>query len=169
MSKNNRLGLNLFEVNLKRHPSVKGLFDEDGKMKISNESKDELLLLSTDNKSSGKESNDSSNNNQEEQIDEKETEDKNNKITFVPVQIKRVEEKMVDNKETYYTEMNIEERKQIIENNKTNNKNFNKSKPLSYKFDDNQKKFDQNITEAMSKGKNYSYIEDKFEEKLKKK
>ena len=30
MSSKNRLGLNLFEANLKRHPSVKGLFDEDG-------------------------------------------------------------------------------------------------------------------------------------------
>ena len=44
-SSKNRLGLNLFEANLKRHPSVKGLFDEDGNMKCPKDSKDELLLL----------------------------------------------------------------------------------------------------------------------------
>ena len=32
-SSKNKLSLNLFEVNLQRHPSVKCLFDEDGKKK----------------------------------------------------------------------------------------------------------------------------------------
>ena len=38
-SSKNRLGLNLFEANLKRHPSVKGLFDEDGNIKCQKYSK----------------------------------------------------------------------------------------------------------------------------------
>ena len=48
----NRLGLNLFEANLKRHPSVKGLFDEEGNMKSPTDSKDEFFILNVDGKSS---------------------------------------------------------------------------------------------------------------------
>ena len=31
MSSKNKLSLNLFEANLERHPSIKGLYDENGK------------------------------------------------------------------------------------------------------------------------------------------
>ena len=65
--------------------------------------------------------------------------------------------------------MNEEDKNQIIKNNQINSKNLNVSKPLSYKFDEKQKKFDDNITEAISKGKDYTIIENQFEEQLKKK
>ena len=43
------------------------------------------------------------------------------------------------------------------------------SKPLNYGFNDSQKAFDKNITEAMSKGEEYNKIENKFVNQLKKK
>jgi len=185
-SSKNRLGLNLFEANLKRHPSVKGLFDEDGNMKTPKDSKDELLILNIDNKSE-KESNDTSNNENDEKDKikeiEKEYEKENNKednkekkekIYTMSVQIHRVEEKLVDNKDTFFVEMNDDEekqqRKEIIKNKNGNQKYSNKnSKPLEYKFNAKQKKFDKDITEAMSKGKEYNEIEGKFVGQLKKK
>ena len=36
------------------------------------------------------------------------------------------------------------------------------TKPLSYEFNDTQKKFDKDVTDAMSKGKEYTEIEGKF-------
>ena len=129
----NRLGLNLFEANLKRHPSVKGLFDEEGNMKSPTDSKDEYLLLNID----GKSSNDTSNNNSKDENDEKikeiEKEYENNKnkadekgkeekkqSKTMSVQINRVEEKIVDNKETFFVEMNEQERNERKENMKKN-------------------------------------------------
>ena len=187
-STKNRLGLNLFEANLKRHPSVKGLFDEDGNMKCPKDSKNEYLLLNIDNKSE-KESNDTSNNENDEKdkikeiekecenTNENEKEDnkeKKEKIRTMSVQINRVEEKLVDNKETFFVEMNDDEeklqRKEIIKKKIGSHKNLNNnSKPLIYGFNDNQKKFDKDITEAMSKGKEYNEIEGKFANQLKKK
>ena len=41
MTSKGRLGLNLFEANLKRHPSVKGLFDEKGNKKSPVDSKND--------------------------------------------------------------------------------------------------------------------------------
>ena len=177
-STKNRLGLNLFEANLKRHPSVKGLFDEDGNMKSPTDSKDEFLLLNIDNKSE-KESNDTSNNNAEDENDEKEkvkeigkeeeieNKENNKKIHTMSVQINRVEEKLVDNKETFFVEMNDEERSKY--SNKKIDKKSKSGKPLSYGFNDIQKKFDKDITDSMSKGKEYSVIEGKFLGQLKKK
>ena len=49
MSSKNKLSLNLFEANLKRHPSVKGLFDEKGDLKNPTDSKSEFLLLNINN------------------------------------------------------------------------------------------------------------------------
>ena len=189
-STKNRLGLNLFEANLKRHPSVKGLFDKDGNMKSPKDSKNELLLLNIDNKSE-RESNDTSNNENDEKEKLKELEkeyekeydkddnkednkEKRDKMHTMSVQINRVEEKLVDNKDTFFVEMNDDEekeqRKEIIKKKIGSNKDLNKnSKPLSYGFDDNQKKFDKDITEAMSKGKEYNEIEGKFAGQLKKK
>ena len=182
-STKNRLGINLFEANLKRHPSVKGLFDEDGNMKSPKDSKDELLLLNIDNKSE-KESNDTSNNENDEKDKIKEIEkeyekenenkEKKEKIRTMSVQINRVEEKLVDNKDTFFVEMNYDEekkqRKEIIKKKIGSHKNLNNnSKPLSYGFSDNQKKFDKDITEAMSKGKEFNEIEGKFAGQLKKK
>ena len=67
---NNKLGLNLFEANLQRHPSVKCLFDEDVKRKTSQKSNNELLLLNIDNKNE-KEFNDINNGHGEEESYEK--------------------------------------------------------------------------------------------------
>lgn len=182
----NRLGLNLFEANLKRHPSVKGLFDEEGNMKSPTDSKDEYLLLNID----GKSSNDTSNNNSKDENDEKvkeiEKEYENNKnkadekgkeekkqSKTMSVQINRVEEKIVDNKETFFVEMNEQERnerKESIKKNVGEGYFLNlPKKPLNYRFNDSQKAFDKNITEAMSKGEEYNKIEDKFVNQLKKK
>ena len=169
MNTKNRLGLNLFEANLKRHPSAKGLFDEDGKIKKPTDSKDELLLFNIDNKSE-KESNDTSNNNGE--IEEKEKIKENNpKKRTMSVQINRVEEKIVDNKETFFVEMNDKEMKDLIKSKSNNNKIKTKlsGEPLKYEFTDYQKKFDKDITEAITKGKEYTEIEDKFKNQLKKK
>jgi hypothetical protein len=177
MSSKNRLGLNLFEANLKRHPSVKGLFDEKGNKKSPVDSKNEVLILNADNKSE-KDSNDTSKN-QEEELDEKfkdidldnedeKEESKSHKeINKISVKINRVQEKLVDNSDTYFTELNDEEKKQIIINrDKFKSAKNNLSVPLSYEFDDTQKEIDKNITEAMSKGKNFEQIEDKLKNKL---
>ena len=177
MSSKNRLGLNLFEANLKRHPSVKGLFDEKGNKKTPVDSKNEVLILNADNKSE-KDSNDTSKN-QEEELDEKfkdidldnedeKEESKSHKeINKISVKINRVQEKLVDNSDTYFTELNDEEKKQIIINReKYKSAKNNLSVPLSYEFDDTQKEIDKNITEAMSKGKNFEQIEDKLKNKL---
>ena len=185
-SSKNRLGLNLFEANLKRHPSVKGLFDEDGNMKCQKDSKDELLLLNIDNKSE-KESNDTSNNENDEkdkikdiekeyekENDKEDNKEKKEKIHTMSVQINRVEQKLVDNKDTFFVEMNYDEekkqRKELVKKKSGNQNKANKdSKPLAYGFNDKQKKFDKDITEAMSKGKEYNEIEGKFIGQLKKK
>ena len=186
-SSKNRLGLNLFEANLKRHPSVKGLFDEEGNMKSPSESKDEFLLLNID----GKSSNDTSNNNSKDENDDKDKikeiekeyenekeDEKNNsgkqKLRTMSVQINRVEEKIVNNKETFYVEVNDQEKKEIKGNiNKKNESNKNVAnytgKPLAYGFNDSQRAFDKKVTEAMSKGKEYREIEGKFINQLKKK
>ena len=166
----NRLGLNLFEANLKRHPSVKGLFDEEGNMKSPIESKDEYLLLNIHNKD---ETNDGLKyiGNDGDKNDLKDNDNNNNnKNETMPVQINRVEEKLVNNKETFFVEMSEEEKKEIIKTKADKKKTMSKfsSKPLSYGFDESQKEFDKDITDAMSKGKEYTEIEGKFINQLKK-
>ena len=180
MSSKGRLGLNLFEANLKRHPSVKCLFDEKGNKKSPSNSKNELLTLSADNKSE-KDSNDTSKNQDEEleekikdfeKEDEKEKNENNNGfIKTFSVAINRVEEKPVDNTTSFFTELNDEEKKQIIRNRdkyKTNKTNL--SVPLSYEFNKEQKELDKHITEQISKGKNFEEIESnlKYQKKDKK-
>ena len=161
--KRNKLSLNLFESNLKRHPSVKCLFDEEGKKKNPSDSKDEYLLLNIDNKNT----NDASNNGEEE-IEEKEISfKKKERRLSIPVQINRVEEKIVDNKETFYVEMDENNKNEILSKNKLK-KNDKVGIPLSYGFNESQRKFDKDVTEAMSKGKAYSEIEEKFSNHLKK-
>jgi len=162
----NKLCLNLFEANLQRHPSVKGLFDEDGNMKAPTDSKDEFFILNIDNKSDEKESNDTSNINPDEENEE--NKDNKERKLSIPVKINRVEEKIVNNKETFFIEMNDENRNEILK--KMDNNYISKTgKPLSYAFNDSQKKFDKDVTDAMSKGKEYSEIEGKFANQLKKK
>ena len=121
----NRLGLNLFKPNLKRHPSVKGLFDDEGNMKSPTDSKDEFLLLNIDGKSSNDTCSNNSKNENDEKIKEIEKKYENNKdkedekgkeekkqSRTISLQINRVEEKIVDNKETFFVEMNEQERKE---------------------------------------------------------
>ena len=175
MSSKGRLGLNLFEKNLKRHPSVKGLFDENGNKKSPSNSKNEFLILNADNKSDDSTKNQSNDLDEKlkefEKDEEKENEDAKEMLKSNPIslQINRVEEKEVDNSNSYFTELDNEEKKQIINNNKKykTNKN-NLSVPLSYEFNDEQKKIDQQIIEAMSKGKNLDQIEEKLKLKDKK-
>ena len=175
MSSKGKLGLNLFEKNLKRHPSVKGLFDENGNKKSPSNSKNEFLILNADNKSDDSTKNQSNDLDEKlkefEKDEEKESEDAKEMLKSNPisVQINRVEEKEVDNSNSYFTELDNEEKKQIINNNKKykTNKN-NLSVPLSYEFNDEQKKIDQQIIEAMSKGKNLDQIEEKLKLKDKK-
>ena len=167
MTSKGKLGLNLFEKNLKRHPSVKGLFDEQGNKKSPSNSKNEFLILNTDNK------NNDSNNNRSDELGEKlkdleKEEKKENNIDSkeifksnpISVQINRVEIKEVDNSNTYFTELNDEEKKQIMKNNEKYNikKNYNLSVPLSYEFSNEQKKIDKYITESISQGKNFDDI-----------
>ena len=159
MSSKNKLSLNLFEANLKRHPSVKGLFDENGELKNPTDSKNEFLLLNIINQSDEKD-------NDINDVNKGEVKKKRN--ASLPIKIDRVKEKIVDNKETFYVEMNDENRKEIL------NKNIEKKKskfsqPLSYEFNDSQKKLDKDVTNAMSEGKEYSEIEIKFVNHLKKK
>ena len=159
MSSKNKLSLNLFEANLKRHPSVKGLFDENGDLKNPTDSRNELLLLNI--------------NNQSDEIDSDVTDAnkgdiKKRRNASMPIKIDRVKEKLVDNKETFYVEMNDENRNEILKKNIDKKKSkFNQ--PLSYGFNDSQKKFDKDVTNAMSAGKDYSEIEVKFVNQLKKK
>ena len=170
----NRLAVNLYEANLKRHPSVKGLFDEDGNMKSPTDSKDEFLLLNIPNRNE-KETDYINNNNNKEDENEENNKDKqqenNEKKRIMSVKINRVEEKLVNNKDTFYVEMNDEEKNEILKKKKENMKPKSKlsTMPLSYEFNDTQKKFDKDITDAMSKGKEYTEIEGKFINQLKKK
>ena len=128
MSSKGHLGLNLFEANLKRHPSVKGLFDEKGNKKSPVDSKNEVLLLNVDNKSE-KESNDTSKNQDDEleekikdiDLDNEEEKDENKDNTFhkdnikqISVTINRVQEKLVDNTASFFTELNGEEKKECL-------------------------------------------------------
>ena len=86
------------------------------------------------------------------------------------VQINRVEEKMVDNKDTFFVEMNEEERREILRKKFDFQKKSSKFliKPLKYGFNEVQNEFDKSITEAIIKGKDYNEIEEKFSDQLKK-
>ena len=162
---NNKLGYNLFEEAFfqKHHPSVEGLYDEEGNLMKPIQSNDEYFILDTKNKSDKtNESNEEIENNGKE----KENDIKNNYNSQISVQINRVKEKPVDYKDTFFVEMIDEEKKNIV-NKKIDKENT--SKPLSYAFNDSPKKFDKEVTGAMSKGANYTAIEGKFIDQLKKK
>jgi len=158
MSSKNKLSLNLFEANLKRHPSVKGLFDENGDLKNPTDSRNEFLLLNIINQSDE----------QDNDVTDNKGDVKKRRNASMPIKIDRVKEKMVDNKETFFVEMNDENKKEILSKNKEKKKS-KFSQPLSYEFNDSQKKFDKDVTNAMSEGKDYSEIEIKFVNHLKKK
>ena len=159
MSSKNKLSLNLFEANLKRHPSVKGLFDEKGDLKNPTDSRNEFLLLNINSQIDEKD-------NKETDVNKGEVKKKRN--ASLPIKIDRVKEKLVDNKETFYIEMNDENRKEILKNN-IDKKKSKFSQPLSYELNDSQKQLDKDVTNAMSEGKEYSEIEIKFVNHLKKK
>ena len=159
MSSKNKLSLNLFEANLKRHPSVKGLFDEKGDLKNPTDSRNEFLLLNINSQIDEKD-------NKETDVNKGEVKKKRN--ASLPIKIDRVKEKIVDNKDTFFVEMNDENRKEILKNN-IDKKKSKFSQPLSYELNDSQKKLDKDVTNAMSEGKDYSEIEIKFVNHLKKK
>ena len=159
MSSKNKLSLNLFEANLKRHPSVKGLFDEKGDLKNPTDSRNEFLLLNINSQIDEKD-------NKETDVNKGEVKKKRN--ASLPIKIDRVKEKLVDNKETFYIEMNDENKKEILKKN-IDKKKSKFSQPLSYELNDSQKKLDKDVSNAMSEGKDYSEIEIKFVNHLKKK
>ena len=159
MSSKNKLYLNLLEANLKRHPSVKGLFDEKGDLKNPTDSRNEFLLLNINSQIDEKD-------NKETDVNKGEVKKKRN--ASLPIKIDRVKEKLVDNKETFYIEMNDENKKEILKKN-IDKKKSKFSQPLSYELNDSQKKLDKDVTNAMSEGKDYSEIEIKFVNHLKKK
>ena len=159
MSSKNKLSLNLFEANLKRHPSVKGLFDEKGDLKNPTDSRNEFLLLNINSQIDEKD-------NKETDVNKGEVKKKRN--ASLPIKIDRVKEKIVDNKDTFFVEMNDENRKEILKNN-IDKKKSKFSQPLSYELNDSQKQLDKDVTNAMSEGKEYSEIEIKFVNHLKKK
>ena len=158
MSSKNKLSLNLFEANLKRHPSVKGLFDEKGDLKNPTDSRNEFLLLNINSQIDEKD-------NKETDVNKGEVKKKRN--ASLPIKIDRVKEKLVDNKETFYIEMNDENKKEILKKN-IDKKKSKFSQPLSYELNDSQKQLDKDVTNAMSEGKEYSEIEIKFVNHLKK-
>ena len=164
----NKLGFNLHEEALfQKHPSVKGLYDEKGNLMTPSESNDEFYILDIKNKFDKNFENPSKSNEiLEENGKKKENDKENNQSSQISVKINRVSEKPVDYKDTFYVEMNDEEKKNIL--NKKIDKE-NSSEPLSYKFNDSQKIFDKEVTDAMSKGAEYTEIEGKFIDQLKKK
>lgn len=114
------------------------------------------------------------------------------------IQINTCEHKKIDDKESFYIKVppnnnnncfftsnnsNKDNKNNVLKNNKCNNNNFlgiNKNlnlnsnpnqnnKALFYGFDSEQKKFDKEITNDMSEGKDYKVIENKFLNVLKKK
>jgi len=165
---NNKLGFNLYEEALfQKHPSVKCLYDEKGNLMTPTESNDEFFILDIKNKiDKNIEDANKINENIEDNGKEKENDKKNNQNSQISIKINRVKEKHVDYKDTFYVEMSDEEKKNIL-NKKTEKENS--SEPLSYKFSDSQKIFDKEVTDAMSKGEEYTKIESKFIAQLKKK
>ena len=166
---NNKLGFNLFdaEADFQRHPSIKNLYDEKGNLMTPSQCNNEYFFLNIKKKheKSSKDTN-ISNKKKEGNEKEKESDKKNNQNSKMSVQINRVKEKAVDYKDTFYVEMNDEEKKNIVKQKKDKE---NSSEPLNYEFNDKQKKFDKDITDAMSKGEEYTKIEEKFSDQLKKK
>ena len=76
-------------------------------------------------------------------------------------------EKIVNFKDTFFVEMNDDAKKEIMKT-KLDISKKSAIQPLNYRFNDSQREFDKNITEAMSKGEEYSEIEEKFINQLKK-
>ena len=145
-NKRSRLYINKIEANLNRHPSAKSLFDEMGNKKNpsddSNSEKDFYSCTIEYN---------SENNN-------------NIKYENFLIKIDKCDFKMLDEKETFYVKDDINN----INNTEVyNNKNI--IKPLTYQFNDSQKKFDDEVTKEMAQGKDYKSIEKKFLSILKKK
>ena len=163
------------------------------KKKTSQKSNNELLLLNIEHKTEKEHNEKNTGNGEEEESYEKrkikelekeiekienEKRRKQNKPNkekkekrTMSVQINRVEEKMVDNKDTFFVEMNEEERREILRKKFDFQKKSSKFliKPLKYGFNEEQEEFDKSITEAISKGKDYNEIEQKFSDQLKKK
>ena len=109
---NNKLGFKLFEAeaDLQRHPSVKGLYDEEGNLMIPSKSNDEFFILDIKKRIEKNSNTNNSNNKNEDNGKEKENDTKNR----MSVKINRVKEKAVDYKDTFYVEMNDEEKKKYF-------------------------------------------------------
>ena len=124
-------------IDLQKHPSVKSLFKiNDAKEQDFKEQKTNFLF----------------NNNDEVNL----IEIKKNK-TNIGINIISCDHKIIDDKETFFIEKNIEDN--LINEKKGSNI---KIIPLKYEFNENEKKLDALITNQMAKGKGYKIIEKNF-------
>ena len=124
-------------IDLQKHPSVKSLFKiNDAKEQDFKEQKTNFIF----------------NNNDEVNL----IEIKKNK-TNIGINIISCDHKIIDDKETFFIEKNIEDN--LINEKKGSNI---KIIPLKYEFNENEKKLDALITNQMAKGKGYKIIEKNF-------
>ena len=152
--KSTRLSINQNEENLKRHPSVKSLFDDNGNKIIPsndvvNNSNNYLYNIEIKNNTDNKQDFNHEN---------------------IMIKIDKCDHKIVNTKETFYIEA-----ENNVNNNSYNNVNINVNinkkiiKPLLYELDNTQKLIDEEITKEMAEGKDYKIIEQKFLSLLKRK
>lgn len=184
----NMLSIEKPEVKLVKHPSAKGLCDENGEILTpSNTIKNEILQFKIDsNDNYILNSLNSSNNNEllhHKEKNEGIKDEGNSKKSFF-IQINTCDYKKIDEKESFYVEVpkvNCNKDNNInnfinsvsINSNNTKNKtnllNINiNPQPLFYGFDSAQYNFDKEITNSISKGEDYKVIENKFLTALKK-
>ena len=126
-------------IDLKKHPSVKSLFKiNDAKEQDFKEQKKNFIF----------------NNNDEVNL----IEIKKNK-TNIGINIISCDHKIIDDKETFFIEQNIENN---LKNDKESSNIKIKITPLKYEFNENEKKLDALITKQMAKGEEYKIIEKNF-------
>ena len=149
IKKPSRLCINLKEENLKRHPSVKSLFDVNGNK-----------ITSQDNSV-----NNSENYSFNIEIKNKNEKKKNLNPEHITIRINKCDH-ILDTKETFYIEA-----ENNVNNNIYNNVNINEKiiKPLFYELKKDQKIIDEEITKEIAEGKDYKIIEQKFLSLLKRK
>ena len=139
-----KLSIEPLKANLIRHPSVKSLFDDNGNQKIpSNETNNSNELYTFNIKNSDIEN-------------DEEIKQKTNIETNVLIKIDKCEHKIVDNTETFFVDTGVTN--PVISN---STKNINE-KPAMYKFNNQQRELDDEVTKDMSEGKDYEIIEQKF-------
>lgn len=140
------------EISLKKHPSVKSLFPEFDNNEIINKIKN--FGFNNDKNSS---------------------QFRNSNYNFTNIIIISCEPRLSQEEETFFMEDYKEKEKDIIKDNLNSNdfykdKNIygNNKKPFLFCLTDEQKKLDKKITQGISEGKNFQFIENSFKGLLKK-